>query len=325
MRLRNRKSFLTSLPEGRPERTVLSQVTHWTYISVLVSLLAYFAYIGISRFVYFKGVGIIEIDKTNLSPINGGEIISLKVEPGDIVRKDQVLATLKASKNCIRRNSATEYKLKHDLSLLKFEKDTLAKQIKHLEKGNQKYLQRALEVNLSDSYIYQDYNKKLARLHLDLTNINAEYSIKTHYLKKIQYYDSPVTSNNCTNEIMKTPFSGIIYAVSAKENEFAQRGKPLVTLVKTNQNARVEAYLSNDYLQYLHVGKEIAIQFPDGAQSRGIIHKIESNATLAAERKWHGYDPVKTRVRATIMPLDPASHQKWGNYDRMLVEIQGVK
>jgi len=275
--------------------------------------------------VYFKGTGIVEIDKTNLSPVHGGEITSLQVMAGDTVKKGELLATIKPSKNCIKKNNTIEYKLKHDLSLLKFRKDSLEKQVNQISTEHNTYLQRALEVELSESHLYPTHNKNLKKLELSLENLNAEIAIKTNYLKQIKVYNIPITSSNCANEYLKTPFSGLVYAVSAKENEFAHRGKPLITLVDKNKQVRIEAYLSNDYLEYLYVGKEISIQFPDKKQSRGIIKKIESNATLASERKWQGYDPVKTRVRATITPLSSASHQNWGNYDRMLVEIKGVK
>jgi hypothetical protein len=113
--------------------------------------------------------------------------------------------------------------------------------------------------------------------------------------------------------------------ISKKEQEYTQRGKPFVVLVQDNAPVWIEAYLSKDYLRYLHEGKEIKIEFTDKQKSLGLIHKIESTSSSFPTREWEGYEPVPIRVKAILKPVDEQASMLWKKYDRMQVHIKGAR
>jgi hypothetical protein len=129
----------------------------------------------------------------------------------------------------------------------------------------------------------------------------------------------------CLPEQIIAPFSATIRLITKKEQEYTDRGKPLVVLVKDDAPVMIEAYLSKDYLRYLHEGKEMEIEFTDKQKSKGQIYKIESTSSSFPAREWDGYDPVSTRIRAILKPIKKADDMIWKKYDRMQVNVKGTR
>ncbi len=100
MRLKNRKSYMTSLPEGKPPKERKVRITQLIYFFALFSVFAYLAQVGYGRWRYFDGKGRIEVEKTLVSSRFGGRIAAITVQEGDDLQTGDPIARIEPSLEC---------------------------------------------------------------------------------------------------------------------------------------------------------------------------------------------------------------------------------
>ena len=327
MKLRNKKSYITSLPEGTPPKNFRPRITQIIYYSILLFVVFYIVYIFGSRLFYFKASGFVEVNKTVLSATHGGRIIALRVKEGQPVRKKQLLATVAASSNCASTINLRFNKIKYDIALNQKKIAILNSEIDALEKRyNNTMLERALETgqsrNASGNKLKLDILKKQNALEL----LNSQTSLLKQELKNNkQRHLAANASADCFDENIYSPFNGYVYSVQHNADEFVQRGKALLTLIANNADVRIEAYLKTDQRPWLETGEIVDVSLSDDISTQARIKSIHSSAYNFPQRERDYYKPADTQVLVLLEPLSAKDAQLWKQYDRLKVTVRGRK
>ena len=323
MKLRNRKSYMTSLPEGKPPENFRPRITQTIYYAILILVVGYIIYLLSSRFFYFSEPGFVEVEKTIISSSRGGKILQLPVKEGQLVKHKNLLALISASKNCSSINSSKAHKLKYELALNRSRLTLLQREITSLKNyiANAN-LQRALETGQAKDSTVSKLNYDLIKKLNDAALLDSQIILQQQ-LKPINLASN--SSLECFNESIFTPFDGYVHSVKRTTNEFTARGAPLLILISNTADVRIEVYLKNDQLPYLNIGSLVDIRFANGIATEAKIKNIYSSAYTAPEREWHNYKPADTQVLVHLKPVSVQDAALWKKYDRMEVSVRGRK
>ena len=323
MKLRNRKSYMTSLPEGKPPENIRPRITQIIYYAILVAVVGYIIYLFSSRFFYFNEPGFVEVEKTIISSTRGGKILQLAVKEGQLVKRKKLLAVIAASKSCNSQQRTDAIKLKYDLELNRSKLSLLQREISniknHIANAN---IQRALETGQAKNSITSKLNYDLLKKQNEAALLDSQIIIQQ------QLKPTSLTRNaslECFNESIFTPFDAHVHSVKRSTTEFTARGAPLLILISKTATVRIEVYLKNDQLPYLHTGSLVDISFANGVTTEAKIKNIYSSAYTAPEREWHNYKPADTQVLVHLEPINNQDAAVWKKYDRMEVSVRGRK
>ena len=323
MKLRNRKSYMTSLPEGKPPENVRPRITQMIYYTILLLVVGYIIFIFASRYFYFSESGFVEVEKTIISASRGGKVLKIKVREGENLKHKMLLAVIAATKNCNTTVNAKANKLKYDIALNRSKLSLLKREINDIKNRLSNFsLQRALETGQSTNSISSKLNYDLIKKQNEVALLDSQIILQQQMSPSSLAEHS---SLECYNESIIAPFNGHVHSIKRKPNEFTSRGAPLLILIANNAKVRIEAYLNNDQLPYLHAGDLVDIIFSDGSETEAKINKIYSSAYQAPEREWSHYKPLDAQVRVHLVPLNKQDAILWKQHDRMEVSIRGRK
>lgn len=326
MRLRNRQAYISTLPEGEPDRNRASHLTRWLYFSLLFLILAYLVYVGFTRLTQFQGRGQVEHEKTIISPERGGQITSLFVAEGQGLQKGALMASIKASSVCRPVDKTRVDKLAFDIGLKKIEIDFLQKRIQsELATSNDYSLRRALELDKSRARKDEQSERHIADLKLKIEAIMDEIALKEAAVNKAQPSSPVVSDPNCLEQQIRAPLSGTVHSVSHKVFEFAPRGEPLVTLTPNDAAVRIEAFVENKYRRHVAIDSRVEVVFPDGLKTQGTVQNIISSSAAFPRKKNKDYESLESNILLHILPVSDADEDIWRQNDRMEVIVRGFK
>ncbi|RLA49834.1 MAG: hypothetical protein DRR42_14750 [Gammaproteobacteria bacterium] len=323
MRLRNRQSYITTLPEGEPTENQAPKITRWVYFLILFSIVGYLTYIGYARLTQFHGRGQVEIEKTIISPNHGGQVISLPLKTGDFIQQGKVIARINSSANCQQKTTSRLDKLELDIQIKKSQLSLLKKKLS-AEKGTigHQDIRRALEIDRSYS---KGSDRFITELSYKIDALNNEIILEDEALKKLKKESALISNGGCQDELIYAPFSATVTSISHRQHEFAHRGKPLITLIRENAPVQIEAFIENEYSIYASVDKEVEVVFPDGKSSRGVINEVMSSSAPFPTKVLKDYESVVSNIEILILPANKSEELIWRLYDRMEVQIRGIK
>lgn len=322
MKLRNRKSILIQGNEGTPKRSFGSRITQRLYIAFLAALVAYLAYIAVTRIYFIEERGLVEIERIRLGSEDGGRIISLAAAQKHHFRKGDILAR-------IRQNDARCFPGKNSqITNLRFEiaknRDKLTLSRRNLAQKKNKLssevLRRALEIDRALSERGGRLSREIERLETETRLLSSLLRQQQRRLK--QLIDENKSLASCMDEIIRAPGSGAVLAVYKKRFEIVQRGEALMDFLPDDAATWVESYMNDDTMEYLHEGKEAIVTFPDGRGSNAIIDSVYSSATLRQEMEWDRYKPVKTKLVVRLRPASRHESELWKRHDRVNVKVR---
>ena len=327
MKLRNRKSYITTLPEGTAPTNVKSKITQLVYFSILGLIVAYLVYIAAGRLFYLNARGQVEIEKTLISSTRGGHISSLKIKEGQQLQKGDLIVIIDALKQCIPEENRQLQKLRLDIGLneqrivlLKAKQAELAR----LQRGGE--LRRALELERESVAYGRQFWREQNKLASDLALTGKELELQRARLKGMEKnMRNQIVPAECRAEVIRAPFAARVQVVRRRVQEFAKRGEAIVILTRNHAPVRIEAYFTEDELKYINMGKQIDVTFPDGVESTGVVKAIYSSAYSVPEREWKGYRPLTTGVRVHLFPINKNEEIHWKQYDRMEVRVRAGK
>jgi len=327
MKLRNRKSYITNLPEGSAPVNVKPKITQIIYFAILGLIVAYLISIGIGRWFYLNARGQVEVEKTLISSTRGGHISSIKVIEGQHLQKGDLIVRIDALKQCVPEENRPLQKLRLDIALneqriilLKVKQAELDK----LQRGGE--LRRALELERQSTgygkQYWRDQNKLTSDLALTAKELELQQGQLTNMEKEIR---NQIVPAECRAEIIRAPFASRVQVVRRRVQEYAKRGEAIVILTRNQASVRIEAYFTEDELKYISLGKQIDVTFPDGVESVGVVKAVYSSAYSVPEREWKGYRPLTSGIRVHLFPLNKSEKMNWKQYDRMEVRVRADK
>ncbi|VAW94117.1 hypothetical protein MNBD_GAMMA23-2176 [hydrothermal vent metagenome] len=325
MKLRNRKSYITSLPEGAPPRNIRPRITQLIYYAILVFVVGYILYVFGSRFFYFKAPGFVEVEKTIISASHGGRVLKLPIKEEQKVKAKELIAVIAATKSCASAGNSQVIKLKYELDFNRTKLSLLKRAIKDIKNRLSNFnLQRALETGQARESTGQKLKLELIKKQNDADLLEGQIILQQQQINKMKPYRSAaIVSSECYNESIFSPYAGTVRSIKRNLNEFAARGVPLIILSADNAKVRIETYLKNKELSYLHKGDTVDVSFADGNKSEAKIIAIYSSAYNVSEREWDR--PAETQVRVHLEPLTKQDAALWRKYDRMEVTVRGRK
>lgn len=328
MKLRNRTSYMTKLPEGEPPRRRGPNLTRRLYLLLLVGLVLYLAFIAFDRLFYLHGWGQVEVEKIAISSARGGRIDALAVREGQQVAPGELVARIAAPKRCEPEQDPRLQRLLMDAQLTQSKLAVLTGELqrKRAEAREQTQLRRALEIDNRN-------NREARQTAEDIAQLQQEVAIHSRRLQierdqadalRLELASKPEPLE-CLDEELRAPRPGIVSHVSNAPTEVVDRGETITTLIPHDGQVRVEAYLETTDLDGVEVGKPMQVQFPDGHVSAGVIEAVQSSAYRSTQREWDGYTPLSSRVLVHVVPADPDQRQRWASYDRMDVRVRAVQ
>jgi len=316
MKLRNRKSYLNSLPEGKAPVSLLSRLIHWIYFLILIAVVIYFA-----RYIYYRlssieGFGQVVVERVVLSAGYGGNISQLPIIEGQAVNQGDLLLQISSLKKCQKKENGNIYKLKLNTEMKQAKLNALRSKLKTI--NNEQIMHRALELN----------NRALnstTNLQFDIKILANELNVQYKLLKALsenQQIDTGVAAD-CQDELISSPFESTVKRVLKENYEFVKKGEAVVIIQDKLAKVQIEGYLSKYDLKDIVLGNEVTIEFPDGEVGAGVINKIDASAYAFSEREWENYEPSDSRIRILLSPTDPQQATLWKQYDLLRVQIRG--
>jgi len=319
---------MTSLPEGEAPKNSRASVTQFIYFLVLLTAVAYLVFIYVKRYWYFEEFGHIEVEKTVISSSQGGRIESLPVNEGQkLFAKDRIAIIEALRDNCDPREDERINKLRFDIDSNISKRNILTARIKTSEEALTGYeLRRALELDRGLSRDVERKRRERDTIKADRALLDKQIVIQKKRLTDLQAKQKKASlPEGCYNEQISSPFNAIVASVLKRPKEFAQRGEAIITLMKETAPVRIEVYLDQDVLKYLHTGDRVDLVLPDGTDDEAVIEAIHSSAYAEPNRQWHNYKPADTDIRVHLRPADASSRKKWLPFDRMEVRVRGFK
>ncbi|MFC1747632.1 HlyD family efflux transporter periplasmic adaptor subunit [Pseudomonadota bacterium] len=325
MKLRNRKSYMTSLPEGTPPRDVWSRVTSAIYYIILLSIVFYFASLGYERFTHFSGLGQVEVHKTLLQTANGGKLSKLYVQVGDKVKKGDRIAYLAARKHCTKKDNGTQEKLAYEIRLKKETLDQWRKQMADMEQQKKELmLRRAMEVGGSASRKAAKLEEDHHELNMDATLLSKEIQLLRNRLSKEKKRSATIKlPAECRGESVHAPFDGNVTLLPALQYSVLARGDTVAVLIKPKPDVHIDARFEYKDVEHIRRGQTLIVKFPNGLESLGRVDDIQSSAQAVPEREISAQAQEQSNVRVSLQPIDDQEKQLWLEYDRYDVDIRG--
>lgn len=328
MKLRNRTSYMKTLPEGEPPPRRGPSITRRLYMLLLLGLLAYLAYIAFDRLFFVHGWGQVEVEKITISSARGGRIEALNMTEGQQVDEGELLARVGAPKRCHPEQDPRLQRLLMDAELTRSRLAVLAGELqrKRAEAAQYTRLRRALEVDTRNSREARELTDAVEQLQQDVTIHARRLEIERDQAETLraELAARPLPLE-CLDEELRAPHPATVLHVGNTAAEVVERGETIATLVPRDAGVRVEAYLETDDLEDVQVGKPMQVEFPDGYVSAGVIESVQSSAYRSAERRWDGYTPLSSRVLVRLVPTEAEQRQRWAAYDRMDVRVRAVQ
>ena len=327
MKLRNRKSYMTSLPEGSAPVNRNISITQIIYFAVLISVAAYLIYIFGFRYFYFSEDGVVEIEKTVISSSRGGRLEQVSVSEGQGIKTGDVLAVVEAARHCTRDADQRIEKLRYEIGFNEARKKLMAAEIARSKQGDSSYtLYRALELDNGLRRDRRELQRQHQKLLSDVRLLSDQIKLQHERLKDLQARSANITMPaECSAESINALFVATVSAVHKRVKEFAGRGEAIVTLIRDNAPVRIELYMDNDQLRYVQQGDVLGLVFADGVEGEGRIKTIHSSAYRNPQREWNKYEPAEAQVLVYLEPLSAKDRMQWKSYDRMQVRVRGKR
>lgn len=326
MRLRNRTSYMKTLPESEPPRQRGPSITRRLYLLLLVGLALYLAYIGFDRWFFLHGWGQVEVDKIAIGSARGGRIGVIAVHDGQQVAAGQLLARIDAPERCQPEQDPRLQRLLMDAQLTASRLEVLRVQLKDKQARLAQFgrLRRALEIDTGNSRELRQMTDEVEQLQQDVTVTSRRLAIEGQQAEELRRtLAQKALPSECVAEELRAPRDALVLHVGNVAAEIVDRGETIATLIPADAAVRVEAYLETDDIENVYVGKPIRVDFPDGEVSDGVIESVHSSAYRSAQRQWNGYTPLSSRVLVNIVPAQPQQRERWLAYDRMDVQVRG--
>lgn len=322
MKLRNRKSVVTNLPEGTAPVSRGARVTQWLYFLVLGGLLLYLGQFLLDRLLYLEARGQVEVAKTRIAPERAGVVGRLSVVEGQAVAAGDLLARLEPARECLPEPDPRLQRLGYDLALNRERLALIGQEVAAKERTRARLdLRRALEIDESRRREALTLERDLDALGREARLLEAEIALQQDALTTAAEGALPV-DEACRPLPLHAPFPGRVVAVLAREHEYLERGQVALILAAADAPVRVEAYPAPDQVARWPVGREVTVVLPDGRSNRARVEAVPSAAYEFPERQWRDYQPAAAGPRVHLPPPDAAVARLWRGFDRLEVTVR---
>lgn len=121
MRIRNRKSYLSAMPEGAAPPNRNKTMTSRIYFAVLFAIAFYLLYVLANKIIFIESRGQVEVGRYLIHATVAGTIDPMTVKQGEAVKTGQPLITVRQPPTTRTRQNGEQFKASRDLELKKNE------------------------------------------------------------------------------------------------------------------------------------------------------------------------------------------------------------
>ncbi|MEW5769024.1 MAG: HlyD family efflux transporter periplasmic adaptor subunit [Pseudomonadota bacterium] len=322
MRLRNRKSHLTTLPEGKPPRKPAMSLVRLLYFGALLAFLAYLLAYAWERMLYVEARGHVAMQRHLLQTDREGILRGLTLRVGEAVRRGQPLFRIEQEVVEDRRDQAVweDLKVRREIGLKRAALAALRTEIADRQARLDQLAQlRLLELDRLRQREYAALAQELAADRIKAAGLAEEIAALQGYLGGVR--GQGVYRRQIAAMTYASPFDGFVYRLEKGEHEFAHKGDTVIVLEDARE-VRVVAYFALEDLPSLKPGRRLEILLPDGQTHMGEIERIDSATLDHEERLARGYEPLEALVRVQIRPDARPADIDWRSYNQLDVKVR---
>lgn len=302
----------------------------YLYFLLLLSIVAGVGYVLALRFLYFRGNGQVEIEKRILSSQKPGKVKVVYRAQGEEFSTGDVLAVIDLDRDCgqVAPPDSRPARLAHEIKRLQAEHRVYRSKHSALKlEAPDAVLRRALEIGTTDSARRESerIQREQQRLKEKMALLAAEIEVKKIELAALETELAVTSGPACELETIYAPFDGVVRHVTRKQDEFIDKGEPLMVVLPDQAEVAVDAYFDWKVLRFVDQGDTMTITFPDGSSGQGTVAGFASASTQAPVRDRKNYVPVESKLLIHIIPQNDKDRLHWQQYDRMDVLVTGER
>lgn len=359
MRIRNRKTYFTTLPEGSAPEKTSKKISTILYFCFLFAIALYILFYVGFKFIYIERKGVVEVGRHLISSKVEGTIEEVRVLMGDTVDRSQLLIKIRPSfiqatsftnrltdsQNRLTDNSYREISPAASEKIMKLDNEIRLTTIE-LRTARENY--RLLKAQ-AGQLIDEAFRDKLLELdtrpkrQTGLENSINKAALKIKALKAVkqslQKYRADILKSTGNGfqpgpgktgtpvragygGVITSPVKGVVQTVFKEAGAQVFPGDALLALRQVNGKTAIHGFFKPEQVASVQKGKKVKIIFPDTSESTGIIGGHYAIAESYSKKLLDDYIPVRSEILVEIFPADTSDEEKWLHYDRMTVELR---
>jgi len=338
MRLRNKRTQLSSLPDKPSPRRKSVKIGTWLYFIIILGLLFYIGSFSLDRFFYIEGRGHIEIPKILVGAGYQGIIQSIHVKiQQHVVRNQQlaVLASIPQPKSAPKPPKIDAIlkdiiKNEHELMRLQTRRDLMADRIEKMRmelKRNNKWrlMEQALEIRRSDNTAPIIDSNKLESLEYQLAEMNAAIDAQYDYIDRLETLipeHEQISEAPSLETTLTAPVDGIVGGIFRNSSEYLGTKETVLSIIPDYARAEIKAYFNLKHIAHVKAGGPVTIILPDKRSVEGRIDETYSVARQFKEADREDYIPIEPMLEVSIIPSGSVDDNIWKLFDEMEITIK---
>lgn len=321
MRLRNRKSYVTNLPEGVAPRKAAMSLVRLLYFGALIAFLLYLLYYAWERLIYVEAPGYVAMERHLLQTDREGMVRGLDLRVGDAVKKGQQLFRIEQEVVDDRRDAAVweRLKMQREIGLKKAALASLRREIARKQARLGQLSQfKLLELDRDRQREFSLLGQDVESDRLKAEGLEQEITALGSYLGSLRGQEGYQRHTVATPYV--SPFDGFVYRLEKGEHEFAHKGDSILVL-EDARHVRIRAYFTLEDMPRVNAGRGVSIILPDGQSLAGEVERLDSASIDQQEKLAHGYQPLEALVRVVIRP-GTTEMVDWRRFNQLDVQVR---
>ncbi|WP_448556101.1 hypothetical protein [Thalassotalea montiporae] len=329
MKLYNRKSYISSAPEGQSKESTPSKVTQWVYFVILAFMACYLLYLLIKPYFIISANGIVNIERSSLMSSYTGRISKLHIKETDEITSGQLIATLAPEKACLAENNKDLTKLQDDILVLTTKREALIKERTYIKSiiSPSTAFYRALEINAE---LFREPNqnnilreKQWHSLGYEIEQLGQELNIMKQRLADLKQLDSQKPQDtNCMEKFIYAHEAALIAEIAFKESDYIKKGDILLNYKHTYPSVFITLFTSIELYQDIYNQPKLTVTFPDKSESIAKVKHIDSTLSLSPSEPTSSED---IKLKVILIPENNQDISLWVKHERMPVTVRGVR
>jgi len=197
--------------------------------------------------------------------------------------------------------------------------ESYRKQLKRME--NDVILGTASERDLNN------LEYQISKLETSISLVKSENGVLIKQLNALKLDGQAILENSAEGlqnfspyKAFISPVDGYVARIYKEPYEVALKSQVILNIYQAD-SVYVKGYFEQEDLKYVKVGDIIAVNFPDGQVSDGIIKRFYSSTVLIPEEFQKKFEPAKRTIAVDIIPAPDSDLELWKRYYKLSVKL----
>lgn len=207
---------------------------------------------------FVGGNGRMELKRLDVATLYAGRVLAVKVDEGDVVKKDQVLAELSSDQTSSRLAAARADKQRAEETVARAEAEIAAQQQVH--KVAQMDLDNAHRLKSDDLVSAPEVKRRVAERDSAIARVKAAQAARSEALAAVRQAQAQIDATSSANNdmLIKAPKDGRVEYRIAEAGNVLGEGSKVVTLLDPS-DVTLSIFLPTDTIGKLKLGDEARI------------------------------------------------------------------